>query len=272
MHLEVIETEVGGKKIKKESMIFPRYHQLDAVRKLESAARKEGAGANYLIMHSAGSGKSNSISWLGHRLSNLHDDNDQRVFDSVIVVTDRRVLDQQLQNTIYQFEHQSGVVQKIDEDSTQLAEALKSGVPIIITTLQKFPFVTEKVMDLPDRKYAVIVDEAHSSQSGEAAAELKGVLAGNALREKAKQEAQEKGLTDYEEEIVKAMAKRGRQANLSFFAFTATPKYKTLQGRERKASALPCLLYAAGNRGAVHPRRPEVLHDLQDILPVDQVH
>jgi type I restriction enzyme R subunit len=234
MHLETIETEMGGKNIKKETMIFPRYHQLDAVRKLEAAARGERAGHNYLIMHSAGSGKSNSIGWLAHRLSNLHDPNDLKVFDSVIVVTDRRVLDQQLQNTIYQFEHQSGVVQKIDEDSTQLADALKSNVPIIITTLQKFPFVTEKVGDLPDRKYAVIVDEAHSSQSGEAAAELKGVLAGNALKEKAKQKAQEEGLTDYEEEIVKAMAKRGQQPNLSFFAFTATPKYKTLETFGRK--------------------------------------
>jgi type I restriction enzyme R subunit len=234
IHLEATEVEVNGKKVKKEAMIFPRYHQLDSVRKLEAKAKEERAGNNYLIMHSAGSGKSNSIGWLAHRLSNLHDKDDHRVFDSVIVVTDRRVLDQQLQNTIYQFEHQSGVVQKIDEDSTQLANALKSGVPIIITTLQKFPFVTEKVGDLPDRKYAVIVDEAHSSQSGEAAAELKGVLAGNALKDKAKQDAEEQGLTDYEEEIVKAMAKRGQQPNLSFFAFTATPKYKTLETFGRK--------------------------------------
>jgi type I restriction enzyme R subunit len=255
MHLEVIETEVGGKKIKKETMIFPRYHQLDAVRKLESTARQEGAGANYLIMHSAGSGKSNSIAWLAHRLSNLHDKNDERVFDTVIVVTDRRVLDQQLQNTIYQFEHQSGVVQKIDEDSTQLAEALKSRVPIIITTLQKFPFVTEKVVDMPDRKYAVIVDEAHSSQTGEAAAELKGVLAGNAVKEKAKQEAQEKGLTDYEEEIVRAMAKRGRQPNLSFFAFTATPKYKTLETFGRKdANGKPQPFHVYSMRQAIEER------------------
>jgi type I restriction enzyme, R subunit len=234
MHLEVIEQEVKGKKVKKETMIFPRYHQLDAVRKLEGTARAEGAGNNYLVMHSAGSGKSNSIAWLAHRLSSLHDDKDQKVFDSVVVITDRRVLDQQLQNTIYQFEHQSGVVQKIDEDSTQLSNALKSGTPIIITTLQKFPFVTEKVGDLPDRRYAVIVDEAHSSQSGEAAAELKGVLAGKALKDKAKQEAQEQGLTDYEEEILKTMAKRGRQPNISFFAFTATPKYKTLETFGRK--------------------------------------
>jgi len=173
----------------------------------------------------------------------------------VIVVTDRRVLDQQLQNTIYQFEHQSGVVQKIDEDSTQLAEALKSRVPIIITTLQKFPFVTDKVVDLPDLKYAVIVDEAHSSQTGEAAAELKGVLAGNAVREKARQEVQEKGLTDYEEEIVKAMAKRGRQPNLSFFAFTATPKYKTLETFGRKdESGKPQPFHIYSMRQAIEER------------------
>lgn len=234
MHLEVTETEVGARKIKKETMIFPRYHQLDAVRKLERVAREEGVGSNYLIMHSAGSGKSNSIAWLAHRLANLHSENDERVYDTVVVVTDRRVLDQQLQNTIYQFEHQSGVVQKIDEDSTQLADALKSGVPIIITTLQKFPFVTEKVGGLPNRKYAVIVDEAHSSQTGEAAAELKGVLAGEALKERARRETEERGLPNYEEEIVKAMAKRGPQPNLSFFAFTATPKYKTLETFGRK--------------------------------------
>lgn len=234
IHLETFELEISGKKVKKEALLFPRYHQLDSVCRLEVAARQERPGSNYLVMHSAGSGKSNSIAWLAHRLANLHDDGDQKIFDSVVVVTDRRVLDQQLQNTIYQFEHQSGVVQKVDEDSTQLANALKSGVPIIITTLQKFPFVTEKVGDLPERKYAVIVDEAHSSQSGEAAAELKGVLAGNALKEKAQQEAEEQGLTDYEEEVIKAMAKRGQQPNLSFFGFTATPKYKTLETLGRR--------------------------------------
>jgi type I restriction enzyme, R subunit len=234
IHLEMIEAEIGGKKVRKENMIFPRYHQLDAVRKIGVQAREEGAGNNYLVMHSAGSGKSNSIAWLAHRLASLHDAGDQKVFDSVVVVTDRRVLDQQLQNTIYQFEHKSGVVQKIDEDSTQLADALKSGVPIIITTLQKFPFVTEKVGALPERRYAVIVDEAHSSQSGEAAAEMKGVLAAHAISEQAKEEAEEKALPDYEEEILKAVAKRGRQPNLSFFAFTATPKYKTLETFGRK--------------------------------------
>src|SRR5205807_1085835 len=131
-----------------ENMIFPRYHQLDAVRKIGVRAREEGAENNYLVMHSAGSGKSNSIAWLAHRLASLHDAGDQKVFDSVVVVTDRRVLDQQLQNTIYQFEHKQGVVEKIDEDTRQLVQALASGTPIIVTTLQKFPFIAETLEKL----------------------------------------------------------------------------------------------------------------------------
>ncbi len=177
IHLETKEKTIGGKKVNRETMIFPRYHQLDAVRRLEADAKEKGVGHNYLIQHSAGSGKSNSIAWLAHRLSNLYNDRDEKCFDSVIIVTDRRVLDQQLQNTVYQFEHKQGVVEKIEKDSTQLANALGSGVPIIITTLQKFPFVTDKIGDLPKRKYAVVIDEAHSSQSGESAVELKSVLA-----------------------------------------------------------------------------------------------
>jgi type I restriction enzyme R subunit len=229
VHLQVDEKTVGGKKIRKEAMIFPRYHQLVAVRSLESDAKAKGVGQNYLIQHSAGSGKSNSIAWLAHRLSSLHNASDEKVFDSVIVITDRLVLDRQLQDTIYQFDHKQGVVQKIDEDSEQLANALKSATPIIITTLQKFPFVTDKVGDLPDRRYAVIVDEAHSSQSGEAATELKGVLAASAIKKKAKEQAEAQGLADSEEEILRTMAKRGKHPNISFFAFTATPKYKTLE-------------------------------------------
>ncbi len=229
IHLQIEEKKVGAKKVKKETMIFPRYHQLDSVRKLVVDARDKGVDTNYLIEHSAGSGKSNSIAWLAHRLSSLHNDEDEKVFDSVIVITDRLVLDQQLQNTIYQFEHKQGVVQKIDIDSTQLAEALATGTPIVITTLQKFPFVTEKIGDLPARRYAVIIDEAHSSQGGESATELKGVLAGAAIKEEVKAKAEEEGLPDYEEEILRTMAKRGRQPNISFFAFTATPKYKTLE-------------------------------------------
>lgn len=229
MHLQVEEKRLGVKTVKRETMIFPRYHQLDCVRKLVAAARLEGPGANYLVQHSAGSGKSNSIAWLAHRLAGLHNDRDEKVFDSVIVVTDRLVLDQQLQNTIYQFEHKQGVVQKIDEDSTQLAQALGSGVPIVVTTLQKFPFVTEKIGDLPKRRYAVIVDEAHSSQGGETATELKAVLAAGTIKEEARRKAEAEGLPDYEEEILRTMAKRGRQPNIAFFAFTATPKYKTLE-------------------------------------------
>jgi len=229
IHLEVEEKEVGNRKIKKEKMIFPRYHQLDTVRKLVADARAKGAGHNYLVQHSAGSGKSNSIAWLAHRLASLHDAQDDKVFHSVVVVTDRLVLDQQLQDTIYQFEHKQGVVQKIDQDSTQLAQALTAGVPIVITTLQKFPFVTEKIGALPKRKYAVIVDEAHSSQGGESATELKGVLAGAAIKEEARAMAEEESLPDYEEEILRTMARRGRQPNISFFAFTATPKYKTME-------------------------------------------
>jgi len=229
IHLEVEEKEVRNRKITKEKMIFPRYHQLDSVRKLVADARAKGAGHNYLVQHSAGSGKSNSIAWLAHRLASLHDDQDEKVFHSVVVVTDRLVLDQQLQDTIYQFEHKQGVVQKIDIDSTQLAQALGAGMPIVITTLQKFPFVTEKIGQLPKRKYAVIIDEAHSSQGGESATELKGVLAGAAIEEEARAIAEEEGLLDYEEEILRTMARRGRQPNISFFAFTATPKYKTME-------------------------------------------
>ena len=229
IHLQVEEKKLGGKRIKKETMIFPRYHQLDCVRKMIAHARHNGSGNNYLVQHSAGSGKSNSIAWLAHRLATLYNDADEKIYDSVIVVTDRVVLDQQLQNTIYQFEHKQGVVQKIDKDSTQLAEAIQSGVPIIITTLQKFPFVTEKIDALEKKTYAVIIDEAHSSQGGETATGMKGVLAGSHVREQAAQEAKEKGLPDYEEEVIRTMLARGKQPNISFFAFTATPKYKTLE-------------------------------------------
>ena len=250
MHLQVddkrILTDDGIKKITKETMVFPRYHQLDSVRRLVAHARQHGPGHNYLIQHSAGSGKSNSIAWLAHRLSSLHDDQDQKIFDSVIVVTDRLILDQQLQNTIYQFDHKQGVVQKIDEDTRQLVASLANGTPIIITTVQKFPFITETLEKLRDetdssitiptarKQFAVIVDEAHSSQSGENAMELKGVLNADRLQEEATRYVTEQGLdpdedADHLAGVVREMMKRGKQANLSFFAFTATPKYKTLK-------------------------------------------
>jgi len=217
-------------KIVKENLIFPRWHQLDAVRALVAAARAQGPGRHYLVQHSAGSGKSNTIAWLAHRLSTLHDANDARVFDSVIVVTDRRVLDRQLQANVFDFEHKQGVVVKIDQDSAQLAQALAERTPIIVTTLQKFPFATDKMAALPTQRYAVIVDEAHSSQSGEQAAELKGLLNDAGLREKAKALAADEGIDDSADEaMLLAMLRRGRQPNISFFAFTATPKHKTLK-------------------------------------------
>lgn len=229
LHLSSEEYEFDGVTKVKETMVFPRYHQLQVVRKLEKDAREHGAGKNYLIQHSAGSGKSNSIAWLSYRLSSLHDANNERIFDSVIVITDRKVLDNQLQNTIYQFEHKQGVVHKIDKDSQQLADAISSGSNIIITTLQKFPVILGKIETLPNRKYAVIIDEAHSSQGGEATKKMKEVLAAKSLEE-AELEETASGLDeDAEDEIRKSMQARGKQQNLSFFAFTATPKAKTVE-------------------------------------------
>ncbi|SHF76318.1 type I restriction enzyme, R subunit [Fodinibius roseus] len=230
LHLEVeekkISTDQGIRVIRKENMIFPRYHQLDAVRKLVDDAEGQGPGKNYLIQHSAGSGKSNTIAWLAYRLSSLHNAKDQKIFDSIVVITDRIVLDKQMQDTIYQFDHKSGVVKKIEKDSTQLANALDNATPIIISTLQKFPFVTDKVEDLEGQNYAVIVDEAHSSQTGEQAADLRSVLNKDGIKEAAEDELEDEE-NDYQEFVLREMAKRGRQENISFFAFTATPKYKT---------------------------------------------
>jgi len=259
IHLQTEEFEFEGHTRKKEKMIFPRYHQLDAVRKMTCHAQANGTGCNYLVQHSAGSGKSNSIAWLAYRLSGLHNDQDERIFDSVIVVTDRRVLDSQLQNTIYQFEHKSGVVQRIDKDSQQLANAIGGAANIIITTLQKFPFVIDKVGELPDRNYAVIIDEAHSSQGGEASKKLKEVLANkdnSSDKSNLKEPYPKYGEGDDEivgsEELVnhyieRSAAARGQQSNLSFFAFTATPKYKTLAvfgDQDRQGKPRPFHLYS----------------------------
>lgn len=246
MHLEVkerqVKTDKGVRTIRKETMIFPRYHQLDAVRKLIAHAGAHGSGRNYLIQHSAGSGKSNSIAWLAHRLASLHDANDEKIFHSVVVVTDRRVLDQQLQNTIYQFEHKTGVVEKIEENTQQLARALSAGTPIVITTIQKFPFISQALstleskgtgvkIDTAGKRFAVIVDEAHSSQSGETAMALKGMLNKDGIEAAIAAQLSEEEDDDLSEDAKAAMLrdslKRARQPNLSFFAFTATPKFKT---------------------------------------------
>jgi type I restriction enzyme R subunit len=246
MHLEVTEkhvaTEKGVRTVRREALIFPRYHQLDAVRRLVSHAQAHGAGRNYLVQHSAGSGKSNTIAWLAHRLASLHDAQDVKVFHSVIVVTDRRVLDQQLQDTIYQFEHKTGVVEKIDENTQQLARALSSGTPIVISTIQKFPFITQAMttlaergqgvqLDTENRRFAVIVDEAHSSQSGETAKVLRGMLNKAGIEAAIAAQLGDEEDADLSEQVRAAVLRdameRGRQPNLSFFAFTATPKFKT---------------------------------------------
>lgn len=245
---EKIEDGRGGHRVvTKETMVFPRYHQLDGVRKLVVTSGLEGTGRNYLIQHSAGSGKTNSISWLSHRLASLHDAKDVKVFDCVVVITDRQVLDRQLQDAIYQIEHAQGVVKAIDQDSKQLAAALIDGTKIVITTLQKFPFVLRGLLhaagaesqeqataeqkadaakweaEIAKRRYAIIVDEAHSSQTGETARELKAIL-GTAAKAENDEE-----LPDWEDRLNQVMQSRGRQPNLSFFAFTATPKGKTLE-------------------------------------------
>lgn len=229
LHLQVERDEKGN--IKSERMIFPRYHQLDVVTKLLSDVKKNGSGRNYLIQHSAGSGKSNSIAWLAHRLSGLHNNKDEKVFQSVIIVTDRRLLDSQLQNTVYQFDHVEGVVQKIDKNAQQLKEAIEAGTGIIITTLQKFPVIYKEV-NSGNKRFAIIVDEAHSSQTGDAAKKLKRALADTekALEEIAELEYEvESKRKDDEDKLLNELAAQGIHDNLSFFAFTATPKDKTLQ-------------------------------------------
>lgn len=231
VHLQIEEKEDWqGKKYKKETLIFPRYHQWDVVNRLIDAARREGPGHKYLIQHSAGSGKSNSIAWTAHQLASLYDGQGEKQFHSVIVVTDRTVLDDQLQDTIYQFEHADGVVGRINREigegskSEKLAKALEASQPIIIVTIQTFPFVLQAIEDnvsLKERRYAVIADEAHSSQSGSTARQLKEVL----LAENTTDDV------EFTSEDILDATIAARRANeyLSYFAFTATPKPKTLE-------------------------------------------
>ena len=231
MHLQIEEKEDWeGRKYKKEALIFPRYHQWDVVSKLIGAAKTEGPGHRYLVQHSAGSGKSNSIAWTAHQLSSLRDQQGDKLFNSVIIVTDRTVLDDQLQDTIYQFEHVDGVVGRINRKegegskSEKLANALEMAQPIIIVTIQTFPYVLKAIennVSLKERHYAIIADEAHSSQTGSTARQLKEVLMLDAKDEEAE-------LTP-DDILDAAVASRRQSSNLSYFAFTATPKAKTLE-------------------------------------------
>lgn len=222
-----------GETKEKDKIIFPRYHQLDVVRKLIKDVSENGSGKNYLIQHSAGSGKSNSIAWTAYRLASLHRDNES-VFNSVVIVTDRRVLDSQLQDTIDSFDHTLGSVVLIDEkkSSKDLLQAIKDGKRIIVTTLQKFPVIYDLVGDTSGKAYAIIVDEAHSSQTGQSALKLKMALADtdDALAEYAEMEGKAEEEIDIKnDKFLQELVSAGRHKNLSFFAFTATPKDKTLE-------------------------------------------
>lgn len=233
IHLSIKEKEDGvGRKWKDEALIFPRYHQWDLVTKLLAATRAEGTGHKYLAQHSAGSGKSNSIAWTAHQLASMYRDDGEKFFHSVIVVTDRNVLDSQLQDTIYQFEHKDGVVVRINDKegqgskSQKLADALSRGAFIIIVTIQTFPFVLDAIannVSLRERRYAVIADEAHSSQSGGTANRLKEVL-----QKDAREDEEAEALT-VEDLLANSVSARRASANLSYYAFTATPKSKTLE-------------------------------------------
>lgn len=231
---EVKTEKKDGKNVTKKRLIFPRFHQLDVVRKLIADVRENGSGNNYLIQHSAGSGKSNSIAWTAYRLASLHNDDNEPVFTSVVIVTDRRNLDAQLQETITGFDHTIGSVCAIDEkkSSKDLKNALNAGKRIIVTTLQKFPVIYEEVDDTTDKRFAIIVDEAHSSQTGSSAMKLKAALAdvSDALKEYAELEGKaEDELLDDNDRLVREMIAHGKHKNLSFFAFTATPKGATLE-------------------------------------------
>jgi len=240
IHLEIKEKEDWeGRKYKKETLIFPRYHQWDVVNKLLYSAKTEGPGQKYLVQHSAGSGKSNSIAWTAHQLSSLRDGKGEKQFHSVIIVTDRTVLDDQLQDTIYQLEHVDGVVGRINRregegsKSEKLAAALQQSQPIIIVTIQTFPFVLKAIEDsvsLKERNYAIIADEAHSSQTGSTARQLKEVLVSESPTATNGEDGDEGDASLTAEDMLDAVvASRKASPNLSYFAFTATPKTKTLE-------------------------------------------
>lgn len=220
-----------GKVVEKTKylLIFPRYHQLDVIRKLRKTIIEEGTGNNYLIQHTTGSGKSYSIGWLSHLLTSLYrsKEDTQRIFDTIIVVTDRKVLDKQLQNTIKQLEQTVGVVSKVEDGSKQLKEYLEKGKDIIITTIQKFPFISEEISKIGSKTFGIIIDEVHSSQSGENSKHLKMSISKG-------EDMDGDGDIDYEDVIREEIRSRGKQKHISFFGFTGTPKNKTLELFGRK--------------------------------------
>lgn len=213
------EDELTGKKKTSENVIFPRYHQLDVIRKVLADVRENRTSQNYLIQHSAGSGKTNSIAWLAHRLTSLHDADNKIIFDNVIIVTDRVVVDRQLQKAIMGMEHKAGLIRVMDDkcNSADLAMALNGNTKIIATTIQKFPYIVDSVKGLKNKTFAVIIDEAHSSTAGKDMAAVTQSLG-----------AGEQEFSDAEDMITDEIRRNGKQANVSIFAFTATPKPTTI--------------------------------------------
>jgi type I restriction enzyme R subunit len=221
------EVDEQGNVHRDEKLIFPRFHQLDVITKILADAKANKAGHKYLVQHGAGSGKTYSITWLAHRLSSLHDENNNPIFNSVIVVTDRVSLDQQLQDTIYQIDHKLGVVAKIDKDSKQLADEINNDTNIIVSIIQKFPFILDKVTNTKDKNYAIVIDEAHSSTSGKQILALKESLS---LEEAAELDRQaEMNTKDVEDKINDELTRVQSLDTISFFGFTATPKSSTLE-------------------------------------------
>lgn len=224
--IEVAEKEdaVTGKKTKKETVIFPRYHQLDCVKKILDDVKENKTSQNYLIQHSAGSGKTNEIAWLAHRLASLHTDANENIFDNIIIITDRIVVDRQLQDAIRKLDHQPGLIKVMDDkcSSADLARALNGNTKIIVTTIQKFPYITDQVRKLKNKHFAVIIDEAHSSTAGKDMAAVTKAL-GNDID----YESDDFNM-DAEDLIMDEVSRSGKQENVAMFAFTATPKATTL--------------------------------------------
>lgn len=216
--------EVTGKVRKKENIIFPRYHQLDVVRKILADLKINKTSQNYLIQHSAGSGKTNSIAWLAYRLSSLHDNDNKVIFDNIVICTDRVIVDRQLQAAIIGMEHKAGIIRVMDDKCTSadLKIALESNIKIIATTIQKFPYIVDYVKNLNNKKFAVIIDEAHSSTAGKDMSAITKTLGSGEIQ------INEDGIYDTEDMIVDELARNGKQKNVSMFAFTATPKPTTL--------------------------------------------
>ena len=232
---------------KKEILIFPRYHQLNVIRRMKDSIKMEGVGNNYLIQHTTGSGKSLSIGWLSHLLSSLYQNktDTKRMFDSVIVITDRRVLDKQIRNTIQQLEQTKGVVCPVDVDSKQLRDFLEQGKSIIVTTVQKFPVISNSISKLKSRTFGVVIDEVHSSQSGETSKHLKKSLSKSVLDEF--HEGDDEDLTEVDKKVLDEIINRGKQNHISYFGFSGTPKNKTLElfGRKNEnGEFLPYDLYS----------------------------